>query len=313
MSIFNKICPRCAGENPVTGNRCQCGFVFDASANTGSFEALEIDVQEAEVYAEYLQVRMHQAKEIAEVAIAEQARSPKDTTKSSIAAEANAEFNAAKTEYDEQMVLVAQLRRESRATKDAETSKAQAAARANAEQIAKAKKLQPAASSVKAKNTGKGKPNNAAAKAIKPAQSAPADAKPVAVSKPAGGQASPPPAMRKKMADTANSAAQRSRAQQAVQKPVSVQAKKASPAPRVEKPNRPQLSPKSAGNNHQKPSPQLTANEKECPNCTAVVPMNTQECKCGFGFAQGAEKMEGIGLSEADRALLQMFRPASGS
>jgi hypothetical protein len=41
--------------------------------------------------------------------------------------------------------------------------------------------------------------------------------------------------------------------------------------------------------------------------------MNTQECKCGFGFAQGAEKMEGIGLSEADRALLQMFRPASGS
>jgi hypothetical protein len=293
VSIFNKICPRCAGENPVTDSRCQCGYVFDASANTGSFDDLEIALQESEVYAEYLQVRMQQAKEIAEVAIAEQARSPEDASKSSIAAEADAEFRAAKAEYEEQMALVSQLRLQSRTAKDSETNKAQAAAWVKAEQQAKAKRLQQQAASERAKSTPGATHKAATTKTAKPA---PTPARPIAASKPATGRTSPSPALRQKMAAAADSAAQRSRAQQARQKPVTAQPQKSPPASQAAK-----------------PVPRLAANEKECPNCTAVVPMNTRECKCGFGFAQGAEKMDGIGLSEEDRALLQMFRPAGGS
>ena len=293
----------------MSGSRCQCGFVFDGSATTGSIEALDIALQESEVYAEYLQVRMLQAKEIAEVAIAEQARSPDDAAKSSIAAEANTEFKAAKKEYDEQMALVAQLRRESLLSKDAEAHKAQAAAWAKAAQLASAKKLgQSNAAAVPAKTPASAaKP--AAAKTTKPARPAPAPTRQVAAIKPATSQSSPSPAMRQKMADLANSAAQRSRAQQTVQKPIKAQQKNTVSAPQAAK----KAPPRPAVKTQPKTLPRLTANEKECPNCTAVVAMTLQECKCGFSFAQGADKMDGVGLSEEDRALLQLFQPANGN
>jgi hypothetical protein len=309
VSIFSKICPRCAGENPVSGSRCQCGFVFDGSATTGSIEALDIALQETEVYAEYLQVRMLQAKEIAEVAIAEQARSPDDAAKSSAAAEANTEFKAAKKEYDEQMALVAQLRRESLVSRDAETHKAQAAAWAKAAQLASAKKLEQKNVAVAPKKTPASSAKPAATKVTKTAGSTPAPTRPVAAIKPATNQSAPSPAMRQKMADAANCAAQRSRAQQAAQKPVAVQPKNTASAPMAAK----KAPPRPAVTTQPKTLPRLNANEKECPNCTAVVPAKTQECKCGFGFAQGAEKMDGVGLSEEDRALLQQFQPANGN
>lgn len=297
----------------MSGSRCQCGFVFDSSATTGSVDAMDIALQEAEVYAEYLQVRMHQAKEIAEVAIAEQARSPEDAAKSSAAAEADTEFKAAKTEYNEQMALVAQLRRETLISKDAEAHKAQAAAWAKAEQMAAARKQQQKAAPTAPKKIPASTPKPAPTKVSKPAKPTPAPTTPVVVNKPAAGQPSPSPAMRQKMADAANSAAQRSRVQQAAQKSAVVPPKNAVSAPQVTKKAAPQPAPTSEVKARPKKLSRLTANEKECPNCTAVVPMTTQECKCGFGFAQGAEKMDGVGLSEEDRALLQMFQPASGN
>jgi hypothetical protein len=38
-----------------------------------------------------------------------------------------------------------------------------------------------------------------------------------------------------------------------------------------------------------------------------MVTISVQECKCGFSFENGAEKMDGIGLSDEDRALLGLF------
>ena len=296
----------------MSGSRCQCGFVFDGSATTGTFEALEIDLQEAEVYAEYLQVRMLQAKEVAEVAIADEARTPGDAAKTSIAAEANAEFKASKSEYDQQMALVAQLRRDARTTQDAETSKAQAAAWSKAEQLARARRAEqktpPARQISKPGKIQSGSGKHAA----KPARPAPIPPKPAAsASKAAAGQPSPTPAMREKMATAANSAAQRSRQQQAAKKPAAVQAKKVDPANQVAKPAPVQPPRKPAPAVQSKPVPRPATNEKECPNCTALVAMKARECKCGFTFVVGASQMDGIGLSEEDRALLNMFQPGS--
>jgi hypothetical protein len=315
VSIFNKICPRCAGENAVSDSRCQCGFVFDSAATTGSFQATEIALQEAEVYAEYLQVRMLQAKESAEVAIADQARSPEDGTKSSVAAEANAEFQAAKSEYDEQMKVVVQLRGESRATQDAETHRAQQAAWAKAAERAKTEKAKKAAEAEKAKKAAEAEKAKKAAEAEKAKKAAEAEkakkaaeaekakkaaiakksastksAKPVAAktipaqtSSANVGQSTPTPAMKQKMASAADVAASRTHQQKSA---VIVAAKPV----RTNKPVAPV-----------KP---VIPTEKECPNCTASVALSVKECKCGYSFAQGAEKMDGIGLSEEDRALL---------
>lgn len=143
MSIFSKICPRCAGDNPVDVTHCQCGFVFEASATTGSYRALEMAEQEAQVYAEYLQARMTQAKATAEVAINDQARSPGDASKIAAAKSANDEYHEAKTEYDEQMKLVLELRQEAENTRIQEQAqKKQASAWEKAKKRTKQKVIQ---------------------------------------------------------------------------------------------------------------------------------------------------------------------------
>ena len=292
MSIFSKICPRCAGENPLPESRCQCGFVFDASATTGSFKALELVVQETEVYAEYLHVRMKQAMGVAEVAIAERARAPGDPAKSRAADAANEEYLAAKAEYEQQMKMVAQVRRDALLMREKESKTARQAQAVQAEIRAKTEKqalIRRQAANSKQKTAKRlTKPGSATTR--KAASSRPM----MAVSKQDIGQASPPPAMRQKMANAANRAPQVISAAAApnTENPVVATSKAATP----------QFVAKQAA--------KAQAVHKECPNCTATVALEADKCKCGFGFASGAQKMEGISLSEEDRALFSIFRPA---
>ena len=54
--------------------------------------------------------------------------------------------------------------------------------------------------------------------------------------------------------------------------------------------------------------------EKDCPNCTAIVAITTTKCKCGYGFPQGADLMDEIGLSDEESAnLLSMLQPGNGA
>lgn len=318
MSIFSKICPRCAGENPLPESRCQCGFVFDASATTGSFKALEMVVQETEVYAEYLHVRMKQAMETAEVAIAERARAPGDPAKSRAADAANEEYLAAKSEYEQQMKMVAQARREALLIREKESLAAGQAQGVQAETRVKTKKqaLTRNQDAISRQKTAK-RPTKtgSASTATKTATSRPV----IPVSKQDIGQASPPSAMRQKMANAANSTSERVRkAQSTIGREIAAanrapQVKPAAtaapnteyPAVAASKAATPQFAAKQAA--------KAQTVHKECPNCTAVVALEADECKCGFGFASGAQKMDGISLSEEDRALFSIFRPAGTS
>ncbi|MFQ5994275.1 MAG: hypothetical protein ACE5K1_04210 [Acidiferrobacterales bacterium] len=49
---------------------------------------------------------------------------------------------------------------------------------------------------------------------------------------------------------------------------------------------------------------QKPANTKDCPNCTAIIPMETRRCRCGFAFATAEESMPSLSLSDADVAAL---------
>ncbi len=333
MSIFSKICPRCAGDNPVDVTHCECGFVFETSATTGSYRALEMAEQEAQVYAEYLQARLGQAKETAEVAINDQARSPKDANKVAAAKSANEEHLIAKAEYDEQMKLVVELRKEAEKTQTLEHKeqesvwdKAKERTRQKALKVKEEtaiKKKQEQAKLVAAKKAEKKRQQKLKAEA---AAKAAADKLAARESS----RTSPPPKMKKKMASAAEAAVDRVRqAHSSIEKEIAAATSAlipstwtaATPADHPRTPEQINPSKVNSATSDDKNAPiaantktSANPNENECPNCTAVVPVAAKKCKCGYEFPQGAELMDSIGLSDEERAnLLNMFQPGNGT
>jgi ribosomal protein L40E len=342
MSIFSKICPRCAGDNPVDMTHCQCGFVFEASATTGSYRALEMAEQEAQVYAEYLQARMTQAKATAEVAINDQARSPGDANKSAAAKSANEDYHEAKAEYDEQMKLVLELRQETENTRVQEkTQKKQASAWEKAKKRTKQKVVQAEKEALIAKQQAE---KETAAKKKKQQQVKLATAKKAqqkklqaeaaakaAAEKMAARQSArktPSPKLKQKMANDAEAAENRVRqAQSLIEEDIvaatsALNTRKAGATNSTNKKSAPQQRKQKAKPKAESkittieanPKIATNPNQKDCPNCTAIVPIKATKCKCGYGFPQGTDLMDEIGLSEEESAnLLSMFQPGGGA
>lgn len=315
MSIFSKICPRCAGNNQIEVTHCQCGFVFEASATTGSYRALEMAEQEAQVYAEYLEARTKQAKEAAEVAINDQAQSPGDDAKTLAVESANQELQQAQSEYKEQMILVGQLQEESAKAQALEKKEQEAAwekakKRAKEKAIiaekaavaAKEKELEEAAIELQIQERAQQLVAEKEEKLRQ--QKLKAQAARAAIAKMAG-QTSPPPKMQEKMAHEAEAAANRVRqAASSIHKELQAATSALNARART---TAPAVPPKV----NTAPAKIILSktNKKECPNCTAVVRASTKECKCGYAFPQATELMDSLRLSEDDSAsLLNMFQ-----
>ncbi|MFV1997762.1 MAG: hypothetical protein ACC641_07095 [Acidiferrobacterales bacterium] len=342
MSIFSKICPRCAGDNPVDVTHCQCGFVFEASATTGSYRALEMAEQEAQVYAEYLQARMKQAKATAEVAITDQAHSPGDANKIAAAKSANQEYHETRAEYDEQMKLVLELRKEAKKTRAQEQAqKKQESVWEKAKKRTKKRAMQAEKNSLIAKQ--KAEKESAAKKkkqeriklaAAKKAQQkklqaeAAASAAAEKMAARQSGRKSPSPKIREKMASEAEAAAKRVRqAQSSIKKemtaaPSALNNETAGATKSAGKKSASQPSARRPGAKAKNRVTPIEANaktttnpnEKDCPNCTAMLPLSAKKCKCGYGFPQGADLMDEVGLSEEESAnLLNMLHPGNGA
>jgi hypothetical protein len=49
---------------------------------------------------------------------------------------------------------------------------------------------------------------------------------------------------------------------------------------------------------------------KDCPNCTALLPIDTERCRCGFVFARVEERMPSLSLSDSDVAALDGTMPS---
>lgn len=58
--------------------------------------------------------------------------------------------------------------------------------------------------------------------------------------------------------------------------------------------------------------PVTPANQKDCPNCTALLPMEAKRCRCGFRFPEVEETMPGLSLSDSDFAALDGDTPPTG-
>ena len=76
-SIFQKPCPACAINAPVSAERCACGHVFESAAQHQSPQ--ETALRDEELYEGYLTARAQQAEQAAftaEQALAENPRDP---------------------------------------------------------------------------------------------------------------------------------------------------------------------------------------------------------------------------------------------
>ena len=299
MSIFTKSCPRCAADNAAEAERCVCGYVFDGNVTSDSYAAIELALQEAELYSEYLKARLQQTHEAAEVAAADAQRSPGDADKARRAEETRAEYKLTKTEYKIQKDQIADLQSEADARKKREI----AAARKSAWEMARRKAADRAAASAQAKSTKKmAGPEAKDAKPVRPpvtmqqklARKAQQAIARVREMKSATQAAAPAPVL-PQVTPTKQAAAARP-VTKPVTKPANKPVAKTAPTP----PKR--VVPAEA----KKPRP----NTIECPHCTSVLPIGAQRCRCGFTFKKTTDTMPGIGLTSEEQAqLLSLFQP----
>lgn len=63
MGIFDKDCPLCGSELPVSAEGCACGFSFEPNSIQETAQEQEIAVQDETLYANYLAARVEQTKE----------------------------------------------------------------------------------------------------------------------------------------------------------------------------------------------------------------------------------------------------------
>ncbi|MFQ5936795.1 MAG: zinc ribbon domain-containing protein [Acidiferrobacterales bacterium] len=59
------------------------------------------------------------------------------------------------------------------------------------------------------------------------------------------------------------------------------------------------------------PAPAKPANKKDCPNCTAILPMETKRCRCGYEFPTADESMPSLSLSDSDVVAIEDEASAS--
>jgi hypothetical protein len=297
LSIFTKTCPRCAMDNAADSSRCSCGYVFDGATKSDSLEAIEVALQEAELYADYLKARLHQTREAAEVATSDLKRNPGDAGKQRLAEETRAEYKLTKTEYKIQLEQISTLKAEV----EIRQKKEAAAAQKNAWELARKKAAARAADTkAKAEKARGPEKKRKAGKTTDPAR--------------------PPSGLREKLARKAQKVFQREKPptpkdapepKPVASAPRPVVQVQSAPKPAAPKPVQ-TVSPSPRFRERQaakakvaKPRP----NTMECPHCTTIVPANVETCRCGYSFTRKRESMPGIGLTSEEQAkILDLFR-----
>jgi hypothetical protein len=348
LSIFTKNCPRCAAENAADSTRCPCGYVFDGSNKTDSLEAIEVALQEAELYADYLKARLHQTREAADVAAEDLKRNPDDANTQRLAEETRREYRITRTEYKLQLEQISTLKAEvetrqkedaaAAAQRDAwELARKKAEARAIETKKREAAKAKAEAEAQKARAIETKKREAAKAKAEAEAQKARAIETKKREAAKATDPARPRSSMREKLARKAQKLFQRGRAATSevareptpvpsTPRPVAKDQSSTRPAAKVQSAaaSRPAANKPAAPKpvHTTKPSPRFREkqaakakvanprpNTMECPHCTKVLPIGTETCRCGYSFSRTRESMPGIGLTNEEQArILDLFR-----
>jgi hypothetical protein len=333
-------------DSTIDAARCACGYVFDGTARTGSFQALELAIQEAELYAEYLLARVSQLQEGLDVAIADSARHPEDEARAALARKLKVQYSEAEAEHEAQAAQVALLRRQARqfaaehaarmatarATQQSRKHKAASITRQAAEDAARdaalkriaaqkaerqARKLADAAEAARRTRTAaRETPPPTRQTSTPPAAEPRAIPQATTTAKNGAAAASPRPnpAVREKLAAQAEQALARVRQQQspvhghvqATRAAIRGQSASVASATAADPARTPQARTMASKTARGQGNPAGI----ECPHCTALLPDGTASCRCGFSFPKATEQMPDVGLSSEDQAMLRaLFGP----
>ena len=309
MSIFQKDCPQCAAPNPVSAALCACGHCFDPEAVTDKKAVVEVAIHEERLYHDYLAARVIQAEAAYEVARADADVDPDDTYKAAQALSAEQALNTARAELRIQAQKTSRLKRPpARIASVAATT----AAAPRPTMKSRMPKRKSAAHTPPARTA---KPNNAPVPSAKPSMAPRPIArsisvKPVTMPAPVAMRPAPTPIAKPipptaapvaaipaaSMAKPATRPSEAFRARQAKKAEAIVRSAPMSSLPAPIAPPAPAIvaAPK---------RPEATT--KECPNCTAAVPLKTDQCRCGFGFRSPSMEMAPLSLDAGALAILR--------
>lgn len=318
-SIFQKPCPACAANVSVGADRCHCGHIFESSRNQSPQEAA---LRDEELYESYLGARVQQAQQAADSAERELAERSSDPELISAAELAREVARSIEVDLDAQRSKIAALRRALPpkpvilpplpkievpvAPPKAPVEVAVAAVAPKPVPAVVITVAPPAQKIEKTELKPAEKIEMIELKAVAPEPVVmPKAAKPAARASAAHKAAEVLAALK---SAKAREAARRARealeaeakfAKQVAADPdILVQAVPNNVPP-------PAFRQDQAAKAERVMETRKAAEDKECPNCTASVPLNTSRCHCGFAFITGNSDLPSLTLCTGDFTALR--------
>ena len=302
-SIFQKPCPGCASSVAISVVRCDCGHVFESSANT--LTPLEATLRDEELYEGYLAARAEQAHQMAssaEVMLSEDASNAELISACALAREVAKSID---NDLAEQQAKIAALRKAMRDLEpvvpvvlDPPVAKPSAATKKSASRQPPKTQSAPARPSPVVVQSP-------VPVAVKKSPHVTAPAKPASAptwfattsQKAAGVLAALKNAKaREAVARARHTEATDEAEQSPLPTPTSAQGTTPPSAFRKEQASRAEKIMEARNN---------TTDGKECPNCTSSVPINTTRCQCGFAFISGGTELPSLTLCTGDFTALR--------
>lgn len=297
-SIFQKTCPACALNAPVSAERCQCGHTFESATQLQSPQ--EIALRDEELYEGYLNARTEQAEQaayIAAQALAEEPNNPEIIAAAELAREV---AHAIEADLEAQRRKIAVLRAALPVViKPVVATTPLVAPVAALPPLKMAPPLPLPDAPMIVEVAAPPKPTVATA-AYAPQALNPKIHRASAAQKAAGVLAALKSAKAKEAA---------ARAQQTLSLEQKLKAQMAAQAVRQEATASTSPSPSFRQEQAAKAEKVMEAHKlvdaKECSNCTASVPLNTSRCHCGFTFNSGSTDLPSLTLCTGDFTALR--------
>jgi len=307
-SIFLKVCPACADQVPTDASNCPCGHDFESNASAPE----ESTLRDEELYENYLVARAEQARQSADAALRAMRESPADPAKVAEADLAREVAHSIDVDLEEQRNKIKALRRlvELKNRRPATIHPVHSPAPT---ELAEIKSVEPVLSNpivetepesiviVDVPAQTASVPSRPTPQAVSPAASAEKAAQVLSAIKKAKVKEEQDRARKSREAENrARALAERERAQREL---AEQQAQKASieistePSEyfRQEQTARADLAMQSI----------RREDRKDCPNCTARVPLNTTRCSCGFAFVSAGNDLPTLTLCTGDFTALR--------
>ena len=332
MGIYELVCPSCGEVNSVDAGACRCGHIFQAE--TGSYEAAQLTLQEEEAYLEYIEARLGQLNYDKKFAKSDIEAHPDVPEKAQRLEGIRQEIAELKAQREEQLVKIRATRKVNEDFKK-QVEKEQAAARAKAEAEAlRLKKEQEKAEALKrakeeqerkrqAKEAAEQKAREEAARKKQLEEEAAREAAEAARRRAAlekqareaeekqrkleAGRIAKEAEARRQQEEQQRVLAEAERIkQQAAEAMAKAELMKKRAAAAQKKSVPPQESSSNAGqissNVHERPTVNASevvddipqATTQECPICTAELPLDAKQCGCGYSFETSAADMPSL-------------------